>query len=178
MRLNSILAIAATVLLLVSCSKTETYQEKRDKEIAAINSFIAEKGIKVISEETFFAQDSMTDATKNEYVLFEASGVYMQIVRKGCGQKLRKGETATVLCRFSEYNLKLGADSLSLSNEFYIKNQGRKWRNRLSCTALAITEVIRNEEAILCTFLHELKAFCPASNNLVQRECSCLTTIV
>lgn len=123
MRLNSILAIAATVLLLVSCSKTETYQEKRDKEIAAINSFIAEKGIKVISEETFFAQDSMTDATKNEYVLFEASGVYMQIVRKGCGQKLCKGETATVLCRFSEYNLKLGADSLSLSNEFYINDE-------------------------------------------------------
>ena len=42
----------------------------------------------------------------------------MQIVRKGCGQKLRNGETATVLCRFTEYNLKLGPDSVSLTNEF------------------------------------------------------------
>lgn len=112
------LAAVMAVVTLTACHDTETYKEKRDKEIAAINSYIAEKGVKVISEATFFAQDSTTDVSKNEFVLFESSGVYMQIVRKGCGQKLRSGETATVLCRFTEYNLKLGGDSVSLTNEF------------------------------------------------------------
>lgn len=118
--MRKIFSLLATVLLLSvlsSCKDGETYQEKRDKEIAAINSYIAEKKVKVISEEQFFAQDSMTDVSKNEFVLFEASGVYMQIVRKGCGQKLRDGETANVLCRFTEYNLMLGADSISLTND-------------------------------------------------------------
>ncbi|MBQ5577406.1 MAG: DUF4827 domain-containing protein, partial [Prevotella sp.] len=58
-----------------------------------------------------------TNLAKNEFVLFESSGVYMQIVRKGCGTKLKKGETATVLCRFIERNLKRGADSIQLTNE-------------------------------------------------------------
>ena len=117
--MRKIFSLLATALLLSglsSCSDGETYQEKRDKEIAAINSYIAEKNVKVISEEQFFAQDSMTDVSKNEFVLFEASGVYMQIERKGCGTKLRDGETASVLCRFTEYNLMLGADSISLTN--------------------------------------------------------------
>lgn len=111
-------AVVMAVVAFTSCNDGETYKEKRDKEIAAINNYIAEKGVKVISEATFFAQDSTTDVSKNEFVLFDASGVYMQIVRKGCGQKLRNGETATVLCRFTEYNLKLGPDSVSLTNEF------------------------------------------------------------
>ena len=99
-KLAGIAALMAAMVVVVSCSHTETYQERRDKEISAINSYIAEKRVKVISEATFFAQDSVTDVSKNEFVLFEASGVYMQIVRKGCGEKLKNGETATVLCRF------------------------------------------------------------------------------
>ncbi len=121
-KLTGIAVLMAAMIVVAACSHTETYQEKRDKEISAINSFIAEKNVKVISEETFFAQDSVTDVSKNEFVLFEASGVYMQIVRKGCGEKLKNGETATVLCRFTEYNLKLGADSVTLSNEFLISS--------------------------------------------------------
>ncbi len=38
----------------------------------------------------------------------------MQIVREGCGEKLKNGETATVLCRFDERNLL--TDTLQLSN--------------------------------------------------------------
>ena len=30
----------------------------------------------------------------------------MQIVRKGCGEKVKDGETLEILCRFSEYNIK------------------------------------------------------------------------
>lgn len=112
--ISSVVALMAWGLC--SCNDTETYAEKRDKEIAAINNYIAQKGVTVISEEKFFAQDSTTDMSKNEFVLFEASGVYMQIERKGCGEKLKNGETASVLCRFTEYNLKLGTDSITLSN--------------------------------------------------------------
>ena len=116
-RKHHLFLLVLAILGLSSCNDGETYQEKRDKEIAAINSYIAEKNVKVISEEQFFAQDSTTDVSKNEFVLFEASGVYMQIVRKGCGEKLRDGETTNVLCRFTEYNLMLGGDSISLTND-------------------------------------------------------------
>lgn len=40
----------------------------------------------------------------------------MQIIRKGCGEKIKDGETVTVLCRFNEYNLLQSADSVQLSN--------------------------------------------------------------
>ena len=63
------LAAVMAVVTLTACHDTETYKEKRDKEIAAINSYIAEKGVKVISEATFFAQESdgniVTNSTAN-----------------------------------------------------------------------------------------------------------------
>ena len=73
-------------------------------------------GIKVISEEQFEKQGNTTDVSKNQYVLFASSGVYMQIIDKGTGEPLKKGETATVLCRFTENNLI--TDTLQLTN-FY-----------------------------------------------------------
>lgn len=101
-------------MLFASCNDYETYAEQKEEEADAINAYIAKKGIKVISEQEFFAKDSMTDASNNEYVLFKSSGVYMQIVHKGCGQKLKNGETIKVLCRFSERNVM--TDSLQLYN--------------------------------------------------------------
>ena len=100
-----------------SCNDTETYAEQKEYERSLINKFIADSGVVVISESQFFSQDSSTDVSKNEFVLFESSGVYMQLIRKGCGTKLKNGETATVLCRFKERNLKRGADSVQLTNE-------------------------------------------------------------
>ena len=114
-KLSYLLLVLAGIMLIASCSNTETYADQQKKERSAINSFIADSSINVISEKTFFAQDSTTDVSKNQYVLFESSGVYMQIIRKGCGKKLKNGETATVLSRFTEYNI-LG-DSLQLTND-------------------------------------------------------------
>lgn len=113
-----ILGLVATMMF-AACSDTETYADKKKRETAAINKYIADSAVNVISEATFFAQDSTTDVSKNQFVLFESSGVYMQIVRKGCGEKLKDGETATVLCRFTESNLINGADSIQLSNINY-----------------------------------------------------------
>lgn len=112
------LVVLAAVLAFSSCSKTETYADQLERESEAINAFIIKKGIKVISEEQFAKQGNTTDTTKNEYVLFPNIGVYMQIVEKGTGEIIKKGETATVLCRFTERNLI--TDALQLSNQFLV----------------------------------------------------------
>lgn len=100
--------------MMVSCDDDETYADQKERERDAINAYIVKEGINVISEGQFAEQGYTTDLEKNEYVLFENTGVYMQIVREGCGEKLKNGETATVLCRFDERNLL--TDTLQLSN--------------------------------------------------------------
>lgn len=119
--MRSCLLLCAT-LFFVACEEEDTYAEQREKEVAQIKRFL-EKGvtirdlrdnydlikvpanIKTISEEQFKAQGENTDTAKNEYVLFAATGVYMQIVRKGAGEQLREGERTTLLCRYTEYNI-------------------------------------------------------------------------
>lgn len=104
-----------SLVIAVSCDDTETYAEQKADEVKAIKRYISDSAVTVISEEEFFAQDSTTDVSKNEFVLFESSGVYMQIIRKGCGSKIADGETAPVLCRFTEWSLE--TDSITLSND-------------------------------------------------------------
>lgn len=98
-----------------SCDDTETYAEQKDKERAAINRFISDSAITVINETQFQEQNYTTDLSKNEYVLMQKSGVYMQIIREGCGDKIKESETTTVLCRFTERNIL--TDSLQLTND-------------------------------------------------------------
>ena len=99
-----------------SCNEVETFAEKKDRERDAISQYISEHNIKVISESQFNKQDSTTDVSKNEYVLFENTGVYMQIVNRGCGEMIKKGESATVLSRYTEYNITGGY--IQLSNQY------------------------------------------------------------
>ena len=77
------LFLLAGALLWQSCSKYETYADQVETERNAINNYITKQKIKVISESDFKANDFKTDTASNEYVLFESSGVYLQIVRKG-----------------------------------------------------------------------------------------------
>lgn len=114
-KIKFILFALAAIFTLMSCDDTESYADQKKKERAAINSYITKNKIKVISESEFFEQDTTTDVSKNEYVLFDNTGVYMQIIREGCGEKLKDDETATVLCRFTEWNLL--TDSLQLTND-------------------------------------------------------------
>lgn len=106
----------AVVIGLSSCNNDETYADQLDRERDAINSFISNKKIKVISEAEFYAKDSTTDTTANEYVYFGNTGTYMQIVRKGCGEKIKRGETVRVLCRYDEYNILDNPDTIQTSN--------------------------------------------------------------
>jgi hypothetical protein len=101
----------------VSCDKYETYADKKDKERSAINTFINKHGITVISESTFNAQGQTTDLSKNEFVLLDRTGVYMQIVRKGCGSKMEENKTITLLCRFMERDVM--KDTMTFRNDQY-----------------------------------------------------------
>ena len=119
LKMKKVFAVAFACLFMglsfVSCSDTETYADKKKKENAAINAYIANHNVNVISEETFAANGYKTDVSKNEFVLFRSNGIYLQIVREGCGEKLKNGETSDVLCRFTERNLM--GDSIQLSND-------------------------------------------------------------
>lgn len=114
-KLSYIFLLFVAVCATQSCDDTETYAELLASERSAIAKYIADSAVTVISEAQFKANNYTTDVSKNEFVLFESNGVYMQIVREGCGEKLKDGETAYVLCRFTERNLK--TDSLQLSND-------------------------------------------------------------
>ena len=104
------------IVALASCSDSETYADLKKKERSAINRYIANQKINVISEDVFNAQNQTTNVDKNEWVLFDGTGVYMQIVREGCGKKLESGKTEKVLCRFNEYNILESDSTLQCSN--------------------------------------------------------------
>ena len=98
-----------------SCENYETYADKKEAERDAISNFIAREGIQVISEAQFKAQDETTDVSKNQYVYFNRNGVYMQIIREGCGEVLEENKQVNILCRFVEKNILL--DSILVRND-------------------------------------------------------------
>ncbi|MGN0047434.1 MAG: DUF4827 domain-containing protein [Bacteroides sp.] len=107
-------ALLAVSLAFQACDDTKTYAEMLDEEKDAIKAFIQDSGIVVISQSEFYAQDSTTDVSKNEYVQL-ASGVYMQIVDKGSDNPADTvRNNSELLVRFSEYDLI--KKSLSYSN--------------------------------------------------------------
>ena len=108
--LLSLLCLAA----LVACNDYETYGEKKDKERDAINQFIADSAIVVINQAQFISQGNTTNLERNEYVYLDNNGVYMQIVRKGCGNPVADGESTVLLVRFLEQCIQ---DTLSIYND-------------------------------------------------------------
>ena len=135
----------AGMAMLNSCNKGETYAEMKKKEKNAIEAFIKDNSligpIHVISESTFYAQDSLTDTKNNEFVLFQEDGIYMQIVRKGEGQTaVEMAKTFTdstlytsVLCRFFEYDIEHASNTCSnIATSSNMLQQVRIWWTRYS----------------------------------------------
>ena len=108
------LLLLTGVMMVVACNNDETYADQKKRERAAISKYVTDSAVNVITETQFATQNYTTDASKNEWVLFESTGIYMQVVRKGVGSPIKSGETTTVLCRFTERNLL--TDSIQLSN--------------------------------------------------------------
>ena len=107
--------LAMVVSLFAACNDYETYSDLKKKERQAFSKFLVDSAINVISEKQFEEQGQTTDLKKNQYVLLDKSGVYMQIIRKGCGQQVESGKTVNVLCRFSETNIL--TDSMLIRND-------------------------------------------------------------
>ena len=82
----SLLAIGS---LFQACDNSKTYAEMLEDEKNAVNQFIKDSAIHVISEDQFKANGYKTavkgvdGATYDEYVSFSSNGVYMQVVKKG-----------------------------------------------------------------------------------------------
>jgi len=117
------------VLMCTSCNSEETYAEQKKHERETVDAFLkryfvirAADGtvlldvgkINPITEVQFASQGETTDLLTNQYVYFSSSGVYMQILSKGSGEKLESGESTRLCCRFLEYNIM--ADSVQTSN--------------------------------------------------------------
>jgi len=92
---------------------------------------------------TFYEQDSTTNVDDNEFVLFNESGIYMQIVRKGEGRtmvELAKEQpdsttSKVILCRFMEYD---------------IENSDTTYTNYYSSAIV---------DKMLCTYKHQSRAY-------------------
>lgn len=110
-----VLAILSAVAW-CSCEDYETYAEQKEKEKNHIYDFIDEQDITVIDMETFEANGQVTDTAKNEFVLFEDKGIYMQIVRKGEGEMMEPGDRGVFMARYLEYNI---ADGDTISGNLY-----------------------------------------------------------
>jgi hypothetical protein len=100
-----VLIIIAAVAVLASCNDYETYGDKKEKERNAISKFIADSAFTIISEEQFVKNGNKTDLSRREFVKLDKSGVYMQIVREGCGDMIKDGESLTIDCRFTEFDI-------------------------------------------------------------------------
>lgn len=96
------LSLLAFGLAFQACDNTKTYAEMLEDEEDAIANYIRDNDIRVISQSEFYANDSTTDIDRNEYVQL-ASGVYMQIRKKGDGDTVKANDQ--VLVRFMEYSL-------------------------------------------------------------------------
>lgn len=122
MRKSSILFAFACLLggLLQSCNNDKTYAEMKEDERKAIQRFIDKEDIEVISFSQFQNQDSTTDVSKNEFVLFSESGVYMQIIERGSGDELEDGRHE-ILVRYIEKKINEdgSVDTLSANNLGY-----------------------------------------------------------
>jgi len=118
-KLTFLLLLLMGVTVFVGCNNQETYADQKKREVAAINQYLLDSAVTVIDENQFAAQNYITDVKKNEWVLLESSGVYMQVVRIGSGEKIKDGERVTVLCRYTERNM-LG-DSIEMSNTLISK---------------------------------------------------------
>ena len=112
----SLLALLTLCTVFVACNDYETYGDKKDKERKAISQFLSDSAIVVINEDQFREQNytTLTTAGNNQFVYLNNTGVYMQIVHKGCGKPLQDGERADLLIRFLEVSL---FDSTAVYND-------------------------------------------------------------
>ena len=93
-------------LVFQSCNNGKTYAEMKEEEREAIKRFIEREDINVISFEQFQEQDSTTNVDENQFVLFSETGVYMQIVAEGNGERLKGPPMPMPVANFNSFSWK------------------------------------------------------------------------
>lgn len=88
---------------LQGCNKGITYADQKENEKDDIQSWIVKHDYKIISEEQFYKQDSLTN--ENEFVLLKESGVYMNIIQRGKGKRILDDGRYTIISRYLEIAL-------------------------------------------------------------------------
>ena len=130
-----------------SCDDTKTYAELKEEEREAIKRFIEANEIKVIDEDTFAEQDSVTNLAENEYVFFDETGVYLQIIEKGKGETLETGRHE-ILARYIEEMINEDGTSDTLAyntdpdwyphpDEFVLTKSGSSYSGSFSSGAMS-----------------------------------------
>lgn len=122
----------AAMFSVVACNDSETYADQVKTERDSISAFLRNEQITVITEKQFKERfengvTPLTDTVpvsrggKNEYVLFESNGIYMQVLEPGCGDYIHEDQSEEVLVRFDEYSLnqraKITDAALTCSNK-------------------------------------------------------------
>lgn len=121
---------------LSSCKDDEmTYAEQKEREAQQVRAWLDSHDIDVITLSEFL-KDTITsnpetgpDTSRNEYVLFEDNGVYMQIVRRGEGRTIESDNTWYFNARYVEVYVGSG-DTLTMNlfqqvpDVFYVKRSG------------------------------------------------------
>ncbi|MDR0939982.1 MAG: DUF4827 domain-containing protein [Mediterranea sp.] len=92
--------------LFQACDNQKTYAEMLEDEKDAVNKFISDSAIHIISQAEF-ERDTMTNVSRNEYVSFSSNGVYMQIVDRGSeNNKVDTFASGDLICvRYVEKNI-------------------------------------------------------------------------
>ena len=101
--------------LFQACDDSKTYAEMLEEEKDAVERFIKDSAIHVISVEEFERNDTVTKAKVNgdaydEFVFFPSEGVYMQIIDRGTSdvndKNAYKFEDGNIICtRYEEINI-------------------------------------------------------------------------
>ena len=99
------LSVIAAGSLFQACDNSKTYAEMLEDEKNAVNKFIKDSAINVISLEEF-ERDTITDLSRNEYVAF-SNGVYMHIVYGGnsVDSEYTFANNNVICARFLEKNI-------------------------------------------------------------------------
>ncbi|GAE82117.1 DUF4827 domain-containing protein [Bacteroides reticulotermitis] len=99
------LSLLTAGALFQACDNSKTYAEMLEDEKNAVNKFIKDNGIRIISQSEFERNDTITNLERNEYVSL-SDGVYMQIVDRGNEEKVDTFASNDEICvRYLEEDL-------------------------------------------------------------------------
>ena len=147
-RAGQMLLFAAAAVMLQGCRKPLTYGERKKDEKDAIHAWLMKNDYRIISEETFYRQDSLT--ADDEFVLFRKEGIYMNIVRRGEGQTVLPDGRYHVLSRYVEVTL-LGQDGLFRSGDTLTGNMSLTALPTFRMPGWGLQDYLRNPEEYTLT---------------------------